>query len=318
MKKIILFSIIALFICIIAFFSKNKSDPSVDPEKELTVARTEQITKEHKIGFITDIHGKKIGKNKTGLNKQASVTLSYFINKMNSDFRPAFIVQGGDLIEGNEGEKSSFEDFKVLFDYFKNTNVPVYHVIGNHDTRGLSKENWLDFVGYEKSFYFFDYDDLRIVIMDGNEHEKAKTENYTGDFYYISQEQFFWLEKTLSENKNLKKLVFIHYPPFVDRGNRMLDPNLSKKIREIFARNKVLAVFSGHTERLDFQEIEGVRYFTLPGVEKSKNKDILWLESFAEITLEKEVWVKLFYKKNHAEEYRTLLIPSEEYDQIEK
>lgn len=316
--KILLFFIIFLIAASLAYFFYPKNKPPLPiPDEEATLAR------EYKIGFITDIHGKIKGiKKKTpDANTEAKKALTYFTEHMNNIFQPDFIIQGGDLIEGTERERQkSIDDFNLLLGYLKKLNASIHHVIGNHETRGFTKKDWLDLTGYAKPFYSFDYENLKIIVLDVNENEKVANglQNYDKDYYYLSEEQFVWLEKTLAESKKLKKLIFIHYPPFETPGTKMIDLAQSARLREIFSRHKVAAVFSGHTERLNFAEIDGVRYFVLPGIERSKLKYVLWLESFAEITIAKDAQVKLFYKKNETEEYRTLIIPSEEYEKIEK
>ncbi len=314
--KILLFFIIFLIAAGSAYFFYPKNKPLLPiPEEEVALAR------EYKIGFITDIHGKIKGiKKKTpDINTEAKGTLTYFMEHMNNIFQPDFIIQGGDLIEGTEREgQKSIDDFNLLLGYLKKLNAPIHHVIGNHETRGFTKRDWLDLTGYTKPFHSFDYENLKIIVLDGNENERIDMANRSNNYYYFSEEQFQWLEKILSESKKFKKIIFIHYPPFETAGTKMIYPEQSARLREIFSRHKVAAVFSGHTERLNFAEIDGVRYFVLPGIERSKLKHVLWLESFAEITVGSEVTAKLFYKRNEAEAYRTLLIPSKEYEKIEK
>lgn len=311
MNRKIKISILAISIAIFAiliFFAVKKNN--------------ETAQKECKIGFITDVHGRKSTKGTERLKEESEKTLLAFSKRMKNDFHPNFIVDGGDLIEGTDREgQKSIDDFKALKEYLEKMDIPLYHVIGNHETRGFSKDDWLKLVDQEKTFYYFDHKNLRIIVLDGNENERIDTSapDYNKDFYYITDEQFAFLEKTLSENENLQKIVFIHYPPFETPGTKMINPEQSARLREIFSKNKVAAVFSGHTEILDYKEIEGVRYFVIPGAERSELKNVHWLGTFSEITVGEDVKAKIFYKKSFDEEnYHELLIPSEEYENIEK
>jgi predicted MPP superfamily phosphohydrolase len=316
--KIFIFIISAVIFIVLLFFipemnNKEKSRPEENSQK--------RIEEEYKIGFITDVHGRKSTKKDGQVNKDSDKVLTYFMGYMNNNFNPDFVIDGGDLIEGTDREgQKSIDDFKGLVGYFRILKAPSYHVNGNHEMRGLSKNEWLKLTSYEKSFYYFDYRNLRTIILDGNENEKAFPEikNYDKNYYYLSEEQFKWLEKILSESENFKKIVFIHYPPFETPGTKKINPDQSLRLREIFSKNKILAVFSGHTERPDFKEINDVRYFVIPGIWKSKLKHVLWLESFVEIIVKKDITVKLYYKKDREEEYRTLIIPSKEYETMEK
>lgn len=315
-KIIILFTLVAIVAGLIFFiFKKGQKTIGIKEGQKKTIER------EYKIGFITDVHGRKSTKKDGQLDKESAKALSYFTEHINNNFNPDFVVDGGDLIEGTDREgQKSIDDFRALADYFEKIKVPSYHINGNHEMRGFSKNEWLNLTSYEKSFYYFDYENLRTVILDGNENEKAlpEIENYNKNNYYLSKEQFEWLERILSESKNMKKIVFIHYPPFDTPGTKMIEPGQASRLREIFSKNGVSAVFSGHTERLDFEEMDGVRYFVIPGIWRSKLKYVLWLESFAEITIKKDPEVKLYYKKSREEEYKTLIIPSEEYELVEK
>lgn len=320
--KILISAIAIITVAALVFFVITDNRGKINPEKKQQEEK-EIIQKEYKIGFITDVHGKIKGiKKKTpNVNSEAKETLTYFMEHMNKNFHPDFIVDGGDLVEGTDREgQKSIDDFKTLTEYFKEIKVPTYHIIGNHETRGFSKSDWLNLTGYQETYYYFDYDRLRIIVLDGNENEKIENiDSYNKDFYYISEEQFQWLEKTLSESRNPKKIVFIHYPPFETPGTKMIDLDQSARLRNIFSKNSVSAVFSGHTEILQFKEIDGVRYFVIPGAERSKLKSIAWLDSFAEIIVEENIQAKLFYKKSFDEkEYHELLIPSEEFDKMEK
>ena len=315
-KTFLALSIVLLLLVIFAeaifIFHCHKKDENLEQEMQ----------REYKVGFITDIHG-KIPSKKTGeLDGDAKRIMSYFVDQMNNAYHPDFVINDGDLIEGTDKEEwEATIEFKKMLAYFQMLNVPSYHVNGNHEMRGLSKKTWAEMIGQENNYYYFDYDDLRVIILDGNENEKIEsvTNNLNRGFYYLSEDQFQWLEKTLTDAKNERKIVFIHYPPFNTAGTKMIEPEQSLRLRNIFSKNKVMAVFSGHTEILDFKEIDGVQYFVLPGLERSRLKDVLWLDCFAEISIKKNsAEAKLFYKKNKNEEYKTLIIPSEEFNAIEK
>lgn len=296
--------------------SNNLID-SLSTGKFTVFAFEKKLQKEYKIGLITDIHAQRNKKNNYSFDTNTKRILEYFTNWMNNSFQPDFIIQNGDSIEGTsrKGQKS-IDDFKLFLSYFKKFKMPVLHVNGNHEMRGFPKEKWLNLTGYEKSYYHIDHEELRIIVLDGNENDNVD-EDYSGS-YVMTEDQLVWLEKILSEKDDLIKIVFIHYPSLEAPGTKAINPDQSMKLREIFSKNGVEAVFSGHTEILSFDEIDGIRYFTLPGIEKSKRKKVLWLESFAEIRIKDDVEVKLFYKKDRDEEYKTLIIPSGESDQIEK
>lgn len=163
---------------------------------------------------------------------------------------------------------------------------------------------------------------MRIIVLDGNEETKESRE-IGGNYYYMSEEQIDWLEKTLSESgKFTHKLVFIHFPVLESQivpTDKNINQNNAEKMTRLFKEYGVNAVFSGHAEILKFNEINSVRYFILPGVEKSKRRKVQWYGCFYEIYASEEIKVKMFYKKDpNQKEYETLIIPSEKFNAIEK
>lgn len=294
------------FLSLSFYLSKIEKNIRADSEK------TEE--KIYKIGFITDIHGRT-----QEIESRATKTITYFANQMNNSFHPDFVMEGGDLIEGTDRKgNKSLKDFEDLNSYFNDLKSKVYHVIGNHETRGFAKDDWLKLTDYEKTYYYFDYEGLRTIVLDANENERIDMTGKNGSFYYFSEEQLKWLEEKLSSRNNLKAIVFTHYPPFETPGSKMINLEQSEKLRELFSKYGVSAVFSGHTEKLDFKEIDSVRYFVMPGIERSELKPVIWYDSFSEISIGEETKLKLFYKRNSEEEYRQIEIPSQEYETIER
>lgn len=313
-KKILIFLSISILLVIVGglfyFFQKRSAIET----------QTTPKTKAYKIGFITDIHGRRVKKENYNLGTSSRFAIESFTEQMKNNFHPDFIVDGGDTIEGsNRDGQESIDDFNLIRDYFQKIGAPIFHVIGNHDLRGLTKDQWLDLSKNESTYYYKDFEDLRIVVLDGNENEKISPEKCIRA-YCMTEDQITWAEKILSE-QGKRKLVFIHYPVVqkeVLPQNILLNRDQAKILENIFSKNKVLGVFSGHIETLEMHEIDGVKYFIIPGLERSERKSVKWLETFAEISIKEDIEVKIFYKKDKNDEYQTLIIPSEEFDTIEK
>ena len=275
-----------------------------------------------KIGFITDIHAKRSKSAGGFLDETESRTVQYFVSQMNKSFHPRLVVQGGDFIEGtNRRGPKSIEDFKAITERFEGLQTQLLHVLGNHDMRGLSKAEWAVLTKKDSTYYFMDVDNYRIIILDGNENEEMGLND--GDYYgyFMSDKQLLWLEEALSSSA-AKKAVFIHYPPVnpkVNAGDKILDQKQAEKIHALFAENNVLAVFSGHVEQLQMNERDGIRYFIIPGLDRSSRKAVPWYESFAEITIKEDAQVDLYYKKVIGESpYKKIHIPSDEFILAEK
>jgi len=240
---------------------------------------------------------------------------------MNNVFHPDIVAENGDLIEGTgrEGQKS-IDDFLKAEEYFNKVKAPKFYVLGNHETEGLSKEDWQKITNNESTYYNIDIGKMRIIVLDANEKkEQGETDRR---YRYFSDKQLGWLEELLRNSGDFPyKIVFSHYPLLGDQENhaKTIYPEDLARINELFTNYKVNAVFAGHTEQLRLEEIDGTKYFTLPGVDKSKTMQIRWLRCFYEIYVGEEVKVEMFYKKDsNQEKYEKLIIPSEEFDKIEK
>jgi 3',5'-cyclic AMP phosphodiesterase CpdA len=277
----------------------------------------------YRVGLVLDIHSQRSKKNSYDISDSLKNFFQYAGNDFKKEFRPDVLVQNGDFIEGTEREgQKSIDDFLKAKEYLDKMDIPVLHAMGNHEARGFSKDDWLKITANEKAYYNFDLGKMRIIVLDGNE-ETPKSKEIGGNYYYMSEEQIKWLEKTLNESETFRyKLVFIHFPVLKSQivpSDKNIDHDDMKKLHELFGKHGVDAVFSGHAEILRFEESEGTKYFILPGIEKSKRRKVQWFDCFYEIYVEEEIKVKMFYKKDSKQEkYETLIIPSEEFDRIEK
>ena len=174
------------------------------------------------------------------------------------------VMNLGDFIH-EEGEGRDVEMYKEA-QQLLNTKTPVRHVAGNHDLRGISREEWASLVGEEKSYYSFDLGGCHHVVLDGNITEPRGP-------YYVPEEQLVWLENDLATT-GLKVIVYCHHP----LDNQDMDTNYYFKerperasinnkhfVRRVFKKaGNVTAVFSGHTHFYHAQEMDGIWYYTIP------------------------------------------------------
>lgn len=302
-----------LAICFLLFYPSNfKEKPDVSEKRESEVYR---------IGLIKDVHGEVSKDSDEAISKKAKGPLIDFMGRMNNSFRPDLIVENGDFIEGSfrEGEKS-IRDFRILDSYLKKIGVPVLHVVGNHEMRGLALAQWLELTNNESSYYYIDKGNLRIIVLDGNDKGRVSDDN--NGYYHMSDEQLVWLDETLKSSSNFKTIVFIHFPlteTAIDGTQKVIDPQETQNLKDIISVNMADAVITGHTEKLNYEEIGGVEYFSLPGFSKSNSHKVPWLGCFYEVQIDEKISVKMFYKKSFTDgQYQELIIPSENYYKIEK
>ncbi|NTW14899.1 MAG: hypothetical protein HGA38_00845 [Candidatus Moranbacteria bacterium] len=294
-----------------------------------------QLPSEFRIGIITDVHGQ------TG--KQYSFRfmdpdkvmrpLYRFEGYMQDVFRPNVIVQDGDLIEGSNrlGDKS-VADFSFLRDELdRSAGAPVLHVIGNHDRRGFHDDTiWKSLTGNDSTFYFRDYDDVRIVILDYDDADRnadladdSEGSVSSGAKYTISENQLDWLKRTLEDAGRRRIVVFTHVPineNAILPGNLVNPPGERQRLRDLFATYGVKAVVSGHAEIFRFEEDRGVRYFALPGFHRSeaKSKPEKWYGTYSALTVADRAEMLVRYEKEFGGAYDEVRVPSEAFDTLPK
>ena len=266
-----------------------------------------------KIGFITDAHC-LAKQNKTtlkwDLRRSCEEPINYFVNKMNTDFKPDIVINGGDFVDGADG--NAIDDFVQAKNLLNKSTAPVYDVLGNHEVNKFSKEEWLRLTGNENTYYKVDVNGFRVVVLDGNFTSTGKETGPDNSAYpgNISKEQFLWLEETLKAAEGLRKLVFIHQPP-IETDNRAPDRLFvdAEKLRELFSEYKVEVVVAGHIERYCKMNFgTDTDYYVLQGFWKS-NKDLKEEFQykkgavFSEITIDEEAEVKTYYTDKNGVDY---------------
>ncbi|MDP1845610.1 MAG: metallophosphoesterase [Candidatus Moranbacteria bacterium] len=285
---------------------ENDSSYSILPPP----ANKEKNANELKIGFVTDLHVRSHSlENGTRVLKQFFTNgINYFIEKMNSDFSPNFILANGDMIEGT-GRSSEIgkEELSLVKKLFDRISIKKYWVVGNHDLRSVDKKQWQKSLETDYLHKSFDAGDYRIIILDSNFNSKdedvdPETYNTRGR---ISDKEMDWLQKEL-ESAEKPVIIFMHHPPLWDTevapNGRF--PGNARSLQEIFSKNHVLAVFAGHLEDLYVDEIDGVKYYILPGFVKNKK----YQKTFSAITVkDREIAVDMSYLTN-GEKYRTIRI----------
>lgn len=271
--KIIILAIILVFLLAGVIFLWNNlmfsgSEISIE-NQSVKMTPTEKL----KIGFITDAHCYADQNKKSGewtLNWRCQKPLEAFAKKMNNDFKPDFVIENGDFIDGkDERSRGTFIDANNIFNTI---SAPKYHVMGNHEARSFYKNEWLELVGYEKTYYYFDVKGYRIIVLDANHKmmQDGKTidadpenESYPG---LLDSDQITWLLDLFQQSKNYQKLIFVHQPLATEerKTQEQLFVN-GEKLRKLFSANNVLAVFSGHIERFCLMEEDGVEYYVSQG-----------------------------------------------------
>lgn len=261
----------ALFLITEKNFLK-KEEPKFNLKEEKTILDLEG---DLRIGFITDAHcyADQKDNGEWELNWRCQRPLEAFVKNM-ADFNPDFVIQNGDFVCGEDGRAK--ETFVEANQIYEKISVPKYHVLGNHETRNFFKDEWLEIVGYEKPYYSFDVNGYKIIVLDGNNKPSSDMEisetSPDKEFYpgFINPVQMEWLKDVFEKSKEINKIVFVHQPLMPEETKTQIDTFVGgEETRKLFSENNVLAVFSGHVERLCYFEEDGVEYYVSHGFMKA-------------------------------------------------
>lgn len=175
------------------------------------------------------------------------------------------VVNLGDFIHDESAEKDldMFREAKALLE---GTQTPVKHVIGNHDCHHIPRETLCRLIAEKETFYSFDLSGFHHIILEGVRREPRGP-------HFIPEAQLKWLEADLVAT-TLPTVIYTHIPVdlqdmsqnyyFKNAPERAFIGNMSS-VRRVFEKSeKVIAVFSGHTHYYGTQEINGIRYVTIP------------------------------------------------------
>lgn len=270
---------------------------------------TDQVVK---VGFITDTHVHPTRYYKSSnpnvpryLGYKYTKSLRKFVSQM-VDFQPDLVIHGGDVIEGsNEPNAAGMQGLALVKKEFDKIKKPIHWVLGNHDLRAVTKEQFLQSLGQEALNYVYDVGDYRFVFLDGNkdvtleellQDEKGETEeeeemevtngtdgdqNLNGS---IPQDEIVWLKEQLATDKRV--FVFCHYPLFT-RTITSADGDLKKSVpnasemQAIFDEYRVDGVFAGHVEAQMYFQENFTHYYVMTGTKKSET----YPESYYELTI---------------------------------
>ena len=173
------------------------------------------------------------------------------VRKINQ-LQPVFVMSVGDLIEGyydNEEQiNREWNDFNNIIGALE---MKFFYVAGNHDTWSpYSIEIWEKFFG--PRYYHFIYRDVLFLILHSEDGSRAS----------VGEEQIQYLEKTLSENREVRwTFIFIHQPLWAYDDDDDRDTGWEKV--DALIKNRKHTVFAGHLHEYTQYERNNYRYYQL-------------------------------------------------------
>ena len=200
------------------------------------------------------------------INKNVNEMLSNFVNVVNNEIKPDFVIVMGDIIEDDNYE-NDMKNMKSVKNILSELNCDVHYVIGNHDLRNMPEDDVLNILKLKSPYYSFDSKDIHFIVL----YSKRSGEKGA----LIPHDQLKWLEKDLSK-MDKKCIIFVHYgladqdlkgnPWFDGRPEACLIKNRIDVRNVIKQSDKVIAVFNGHLHWDKKHVHDSIPYFTIQSI----------------------------------------------------
>jgi 3',5'-cyclic-AMP phosphodiesterase len=225
-----------------------------------------------RIAHISDFHlPNKPGQKVNGALPDANLIEAVSLLKQQTP-KPDLVVLGGDLLE--DGQKGNYE---AIIDLFKDVQVPLHTVVGNHDDlKTLKKSSLTENGGSDKGYASFDQGRLHLILLN-----TARSGKSHGN---IEEEQLLWLSEDLWANRDKPVMIFMHHHP-IDSGVPWLD-KMKLENAEAFWRivppysKNILGIFFAHLHIQISTVVRGILVAGTPAVcfQYSVNNDASKLE----------------------------------------
>lgn len=225
-------------------------------------------------GIVTDSHYADREFAGTRHYRESIAKMEEAMREMNSK-KVNFVVHLGDFKDQAEhpDERSTLEFLGRIEKAFGLYRGPRYHVLGNHDTDSISKQQFLQHVentgiAKDRSYYSFDHKKVHFIVLDGNftkegiPYEKG---NFDWTDSFIPEEQLAWVKEDLQQTA-LPTIVFAHQL-LDDVDDPKYCVHNAGAVREVLDESdKVLAVFQGHRHKERYNKMKSTHYCTLPAM----------------------------------------------------
>lgn len=203
-----------------------------------------------------------------------------------------FILDLGDLIDRD------FNSFDTILPVYEAAQAPVHRVLGNHDysvnvthLEEIPQRLGLAPVGY----YAVDYDDWRLVVLNGNEVslfatragtplrqqaeqmleklQKRDAQNAKEWNGGVSETQLAWLDQQLTEAQQNGQSVIVagHYPLYPAGELNLWNDAAVMAVLERYPA--VRAYFNGHNHDGNYGQRNGIHYLNFKGMVDTPDKN---------------------------------------------
>jgi len=180
--------------------------------------------------------------------------------------RPDFLVHLGDMTMNGlaympVGNVEELEEFKEIIE---KTGLPVYPVIGNHDSRAAFRTVFLGEhpPNNAEIYYSFTFGGWHLIFLDSGDENLGCSEN-----------QRIWLRGELEKNKDKPVMLFLHHPMILIGGKihltyakQHLNPDHATMLKLVSEYPNVRWIFNGHTHHNELWKYHGINFVSNPPV----------------------------------------------------
>jgi alkaline phosphatase len=215
-----------------------------------------------KIGLVTDLHhadkppaGTRHYRETLGKLTEAAAEFSRH--------EVSCLVELGDLIDAADAVEIEQAYLSTINRELSAIVADRHYVLGNHCVDMLTKDEFLQGVQQERSYYSFDRDQFHFVVLDScfrSDGESYGRKNFHWTDANVPQSELEWLADDLKRTSQ-PTIVFAHQRLDVANDHGVKNARQVRSILEQSAR--VLAVFQGHSHQNDYRLINEIHYATL-------------------------------------------------------
>ncbi|MDR1959884.1 MAG: metallophosphoesterase [Planctomycetaceae bacterium] len=244
------------------------------------VAETEKTVL--RIGLLTDVHyaEKKPAGNR--YYEESTVKLADAATELGKQ-QMDFVVELGDFIDSVKSIETDKKHLRTINAEFRKICKERHYVLGNHCVETLTKKEFLDEVGQEKSYYSFDRNGYHFIVLDACFRQDGVDYGRNNSQWTdtkLPDAEMKWLKEDLAAAE-FPCILFLHQRLDIENQQPCAVKN-ADRIRVLLEQSgKVRLVLQGHDHGGDYKEIAGIPYCTLSAVVEgsgSKNNSFSSLE----------------------------------------
>lgn len=176
--------------------------------------------------------------------------------------KPDFLVELGDMIDAADSVETELNYLRTIFSKFEAICADRHCVLGNHCVDTLTKQEFLQHVGQDKSYYSFDRGGIHFVVLDAcfkSDGTAYGRKNFEWTDTHVPSVELDWLEADLANAG--PTIVFAHQR--LDLETQVAVRNAVEVRQRLEKSGRVLAVFQGHSHENDYRDLAGIHYCTL-------------------------------------------------------